>query len=125
MEIRVTPEYLAWAVGYGVFIAFAAGSVVAPPDPFTQLFVVGGFLPVVVPVMYNVVARAHDRRERGESRRLTLFFVVVVLAGSVASKGVAAALGRSVATAAAAGAFLATFLALAWLFYWRDTPTAA
>jgi hypothetical protein len=125
MARRLQPEYVAWALGYGVFIAFVADALVAPPDPFTQLTVVGSFLLVVVPVMYHVVARAHERRERGGSRRLTLFFVVVVLAGSVVSKGVAAALGRPFATVPAGAAFLATFLLVSWLFYWRGAPTTS
>lgn len=109
-----------FAVGFGVFIAFLGGSVISPPDPFTQVLVAVPLLLVVIPVVYRVLA-ADGIDELDESPSVPFPFLVASSVLSTLAAYVAGILvsmtpwpGSSVAIAGRGGAFLAVFLLVSW-----------
>lgn len=109
------PEVVAWALGYGVFLAFAGSAVVAPPDPFTQLLVAGPLLVFVVPVIYLVLDADEVANHDVKSRRPLPYLVVVTLTSVLAAAvplpmtdGLPTIVGRGIA-------FGGVFLVVSWV----------
>lgn len=71
---------LARAFAFGAPLAFLASAFVGPPDPFSQLIIVGVGLLLFIPAAYVSVA------DTGNARTLVAFFgtiLVVAILGSV------------------------------------------
>ncbi|MFB6184438.1 MAG: hypothetical protein ABEI96_07775 [Haloarculaceae archaeon] len=118
--VRVHADYAAWALGFGGFLAVEGSALVAPPDPFSQLLWTGLLAVGTVPTTYVVVARAHRRRERGQSRRLVSHFVVVSVVGALAVTAVGPLVDRTPgASVARAVVFLAVVAVVSWWFFGR------
>lgn len=124
MRRRVDPAVLAFALGFGVFIAFAGGAVVGPPDPFTQVLAAGILLPLVTPVVYWVLAADRVGDQSVRSRR-PFPYLVAATTGSVLAAAVAPVGGGRTATLLRGGVFLAAFGAVSWIAatWWREGDT--
>jgi len=107
------PELIAFAIGFGVFLSFVGGAVIAPPDPFTQLLVIPALLIVTVPIIYHVLD-VNEVANLEQHSRLPFPYLV---GATVASTGAAILIPTPQATGLAllltrGGAFVVAFFAV-------------
>jgi len=108
--MAIEPDVAAFALGFATFLAVVGSALVAPPDPFVQLFVLAAFLAVLAPVVHRVLAA--DRVGRYDERsRLPFPYFVAVTVGSTLAAVAVPATGRY-ATLLEGGAFLAAAVAV-------------
>lgn len=112
--VRVDPAVLAWAFGYGVFLAFVGAAVVAPPDPLTQLSVAIPLLGLVVPIVYRVLDADDVGRHDVTSRRPLPYLVGTTLASTAAVSLVPVPADPMVALLARLAVFLTVFGLASW-----------
>jgi hypothetical protein len=107
------PELIAFSLGFGVFLSFVGSSVIAPPDPFTQLLVIPALLIVTVPIIYHVLD-ANEVANLEQHSRLPFPYLV---GATVASTGAALLIPTPRTTGLAllltrGGAFVVAFFAV-------------
>ena len=113
--VIVNPAVLAWALGFGVFLAFAGAAAVGPPDPGSQLVVAVPLFLLVVPVVY-LVLDADDVANHEERSRVPLPYLVVVTLTSVLAAVLVPVSTAGVTAVVARGlAFLVPFGLVSWL----------
>ncbi|MFD1587738.1 hypothetical protein ACFR9U_12150 [Halorientalis brevis] len=113
--VVVNPAVLAWALGFGVFLAFAGAAAVAPPNPRTQLAVAAPLLLIVVPVVY-LVLDADDVANHEERSWVPLPYLVIVTLTSVLAAALVPVPTAGVTAITARGlVFLVPFGLVSWL----------
>ena len=113
--VVIKPSVLAYALGFGVFLAFAGAAAVGPPDPFSQVVVAAPLLLVVVPVIYLVLDADDVARHDVKSRLPLPYLVVVTLTSVLAATFVPLPVTGHPAILARAVAFLVPFAVVSWL----------
>ncbi|WP_135827811.1 DUF7534 family protein [Halorussus halobius] len=108
---------LGGAVSDGLLFAFVLGSVMSPPDPFTQLLYAGPAVAVAVPVLY----RYRDPAGRWWARYAV--FLAGVLGVALAWRLVAFAVGASATGVPAAASVVGVALG-AWLAFFGGAGRA-
>lgn len=103
------PSLLAFALGYGVFVAVVGAAVAAPQGLVSQLLVAVPFLVAVTPLVYWVFD-ADDVLDDGQrSRRLVTFLVVATLASTIVAAIPGLVLGGLALTVVQSVAFVGVF----------------
>lgn len=114
---------VAFAFGFGIFLAFVGSSIIAPPDPFTQLLIVGPLFVVIVPVIYRVMVANGVGNGTNNTRGSFRYLVAVTLGSSIPALVASTLLstGRR-AILVRGGFFLAGFCIVSWLVI-RSSPS--
>jgi hypothetical protein len=117
--MALKPAVVAWALGFGVFLAMTGAAVVGPPDPVTQLLAGGVLLVAVAPAIYLVLDADDVGDLTGRSGRPLAYLVGVTVASVSAALVVDALLvpaaATTTATAGRGAAFLAGVAIVSWV----------